>query len=95
MSPKIPPINEAVICIPTYNERENLPLPMSKSNAIVVPTNLPNDINNPIFPIRIGLSQNFNIPKFALHKNVAWNVAHINVEIGSPVKIGSEIVDDF
>lgn len=76
-------------------ERENLPLPMSKNNAIVVSTNLPNNINNPIFPVKKGLSQKFNSPKFALHENVAWNVANLSAEVGSPVKIGNEIVDDF
>jgi hypothetical protein len=76
-------------------EKENLPFPLSKKNAIVIKTHLPGNVNQPIFPLRKGQSKSFAIPKFAQHKDAAWNVANLSVEISSPVKTGNEIVDDF
>ncbi|MBQ4862163.1 hypothetical protein J8L98_10735 [Pseudoalteromonas sp. MMG013] len=73
----------------------NLPFPLSKTTAIVVKTSLPGDPNQVIFPLRKGQSHDFDIPAFAKHIGEAWDVAHLNVEIGDVEKVGHDIVDDF
>jgi hypothetical protein len=70
-------------------------LPFSKANAIRVKTHLPGNPEEPIFPLRKGMSTNFPTPNFAQHQDQAWNVAHLDVEIGDIVKTGSWIVDGF
>lgn len=70
-------------------------LPLSKANAIRVKTHLPGNPEQPIFPLRKGMSTNFPTPDFAQHQAEAWNVAHLDVQIGDIVKTGSWIVDGF
>ena len=76
-------------------EREKLPFPLSKKQALVIKTNSPGNPNEPIFSLRKGTSQGFKIPEFAKHEKEAWNVGHLNVEIGEPLAVGHEMVDEF
>ncbi|MFK7797109.1 MAG: hypothetical protein AB8E82_06620 [Aureispira sp.] len=70
-------------------------LPFSKANAIRIKTHLPGNPEQPIFPLRQGMSTNFPTPDFAQHQDQAWNVAHLDVEIGDIVKTCFPLVDGF
>jgi len=74
---------------------KGFPFPSTKANAIVVTTHLPGNPNQPIFPLRKGLSTDFPIPAFAKHEGIAWSVGHLGVEIGPIKKTGNEVVDKF
>ena len=71
-----------------------LPFPSDKANAIKVSTHLPGNTEQPIFPIRKGLSSLFEAPKFAQHPE-AWGSGYIEVEIGDIVTTNHPKVDDF
>lgn len=73
----------------------NLPFPITKTTAIVVNTYVPGNPQQQIFPLFSGPSKDFDIPVFAQHKDEAWDVANLGVEIGSIEKVNNEIVDDF
>ncbi|NNE15013.1 MAG: hypothetical protein HKN51_08545 [Saprospiraceae bacterium] len=76
-------------------EKENLPFPRNKDNAIKVTTHLPGDPTKAAFPLRRGPSKDFPIPEFATHKDIAWSLGHLGVQIGPIVKTGIEKVDKF
>lgn len=72
-----------------------LKFPSSKANAIRVKTHKFQDPTHPIFPVSQGETPRFKSPEFARHENEAWNVGHIDVQIGDIAKTGDKIVDDF
>lgn len=72
-----------------------LPFPFSKANAIRVTTHNPGDPKQPIFPLRIGETTDFDVPEFAKHKSEAWDVANLGVQIGPITKVDNPIVDEF
>ena len=81
--------------ISKYFQARGLRFPYKKSQAIVVETHLVGDPNTPDFPLTKGLTDRFPIPDFAKHDGVAWNVAHLDVQIGAIKKTGEEKVDKF
>ncbi|MEM6298775.1 MAG: hypothetical protein AAF740_08825, partial [Bacteroidota bacterium] len=74
---------------------EGLSFPLGKANAIHIRTYNPGNPEQPIFPLRKGQTQNFKIPAFAQHQDLAWSVANLEVEIGSIWKTGHPKVDEF
>ncbi len=76
-------------------DKHGLPFPFDKEHAIEVLTFNPGFPDQPIFPLRKGESTDFPIPEFARHANLAWNVAHLGVEIGHIKSTGSPKVDEF
>ena len=72
-----------------------LKFPVNKDNAIVVKTFLPGNPDQPLFPLRRGLTTEFEIPNFANHAGIAWSAAHLGVQIGKVVKTGNDKVDEF
>lgn len=87
--------NEFVKKILKDFNKENLPFPSSKANAIQVSTFKPGFPNQPIFPLTPGLSDDFLIPDFAKHEGISWTKGHLGVEIGPIIKTGIKKVDDF
>ncbi|WP_430409664.1 hypothetical protein [Kordia sp.] len=77
-----------------FNE-EKLDFPTSKEKAIKVTTHKFQDSSQPIFPVSQGETPRFQSPPFARHEAEAWNVGHIDVEIGPIRKTGHKVVDDF
>ncbi|MCL1127248.1 hypothetical protein [Shewanella surugensis] len=75
-----------------YFDDKKLPLPLKKSQAIIVTTSIVKDPEQPIFPLSKGQSQDFPIPEFAQHPE-AWSVGHLSVQIGSIIKTGYVEVD--
>jgi hypothetical protein len=75
--------------------RNHLPFPFNKANAIRVATFKPGNPNEPIFPLSKGESTNFPIPAYARHTGLAWSVGHLGVEIGNIIPSGSHKVDEF
>ncbi len=73
----------------------DLKFPFNKDNAIVVKTYKPNHIDQPYFPLRRGLTTEFDIPDFAKHDQIAWSAGHLSVQIGSIVKTNHPKVDEF
>lgn len=73
----------------------NWPFPDSKANAIQLTTFDPGNPNQPIFPLRKGISKDFKTPDFTLHADEAWSVANLEVEIGPIKPTTSTFVDDF
>jgi len=57
------------------------PFPSKKANAIIVTTHAHGHPEQPIFPVRKGLTDLFESPAFAQHPQ-AWAKANIEVEIG-------------
>ncbi|MDU8913007.1 hypothetical protein [Aestuariicoccus sp. MJ-SS9] len=72
-----------------------LPFPDCKANAIAIQTHHRGEPDQLIFPVRSGVSDLFKNPDFALHYDVAWDVANVEVEIGGIIPHDSEIVNDF
>lgn len=72
-----------------------LPFPSSKANAIMVTTHDPGNPEQGIFPLIKKQSTNFPIPDFAKHEDEAWDVSHLDVQIGPITKTGNSTVDDF
>ena len=68
--------------------------PLDKDNAIRVQTYLPGNPNQPIFPVRGGISTLFDNPTFALHPE-AFATGNIAVEIGDIKLTKDPIVDEF
>lgn len=87
--------NEFLKHVLEHFNKNNLPFPNKKENAIVVKTFKPGNPDQPIFPLRKGPSTDFPIPDFAKHPGVSWTLGHLGVEIGSIVKTGIEKVDVF
>ncbi|WP_299627970.1 hypothetical protein [uncultured Tenacibaculum sp.] len=71
------------------------PFPFTKSQAIMVTTHKNGDPDQPVFPVRKGVSTGFPIPDFAKHEAEAWTVGNLEVQIGPIVKTGYPIVDEF
>lgn len=71
------------------------PFPDSKKHALELNTSAAHNPDQPIFPLRSGVDQNFEIPDFARHDDEAWDVSNLEVEIGSIKKTGSDFVDGF
>lgn len=72
--------------------------PFTKKDAIKVTTHKVGDPEHAAFRLTPGETPRFKSPKFAKHfnkKDKAWNVAHLEVEIGPIEKTGVEMVDDF
>lgn len=76
-------------------DKRKLPFPWNKANAIVVTTHKPGSPDQTIFPLRKGESTDFPIPDFARHKEIAWAVGHLGVQIGPIKKTGYKEVDKF
>ncbi len=72
----------------------NLPFPSTKANAIRVSTHLPGNPNQPVFPVRSGLSKLFTSPNFTIHPQ-AFTTAFIDVEIGPIKSTNNHTVDEF
>ncbi|TKK65959.1 hypothetical protein FC093_18315 [Ilyomonas limi] len=76
-------------------QNSGLPFPATKADSIKVSTHKPGNPDQPVFPLRSGQTTRFTSPDFAIHKDVAWAVANIDVEIG-PIKTTNDaLVDDF
>ncbi|MEP6951031.1 MAG: hypothetical protein ABI863_17215 [Ginsengibacter sp.] len=73
---------------------KSLPFPSTKANAIRIGTHRPGNPDQPIFPLRSGVTKRFISPGFSIHEE-AWSVANIDVEIGAIKKTGITHVDDF
>ncbi len=78
-----------------FFKKSNLPFPFDKANAIRVTTHKPGNPKQPVFPLRLGETTDFKIPNFAKHKDEAWDVANLGVEIGPITKVGHSLVDEF
>lgn len=78
-----------------YFKGSKLPFPFNKANAIRVTTHLPGNPQQPIFPLRIGETTDFDIPEFAKHHSEAWDVANLGVQIGPIAKVDNSVVDEF
>ncbi|NEQ53910.1 MAG: hypothetical protein F6K11_27900 [Leptolyngbya sp. SIO3F4] len=76
-------------------EKRNKKFPFNKKNAIQVSTWNPKDPTQKLFPLSDGLTNEFEIPAFAKHESLAWNVAHLGVLIGEIIPTGDETVDRF
>lgn len=76
-------------------EKESLPFPSDKANAIQVSTHKVGHPEQPIFPVRTGQSQLFEAPDFAKHQEKAWAVGNIEVQIGEIVPRNHPTVDTF
>lgn len=87
--------NQFVKMFMHHFSEHGLKFPFNKDNAIVVQTFKPGDPNQPLFPLRRGLTRKFEIPAFAKHADIAWSAAHLEVQIGTIVKTGIEKVDNF
>ncbi len=74
---------------------EGLPFPLDKAHAIQVTLHEVGDPGQPNISVRSGVSQAFPNPAFALHRDVAWAVANVAVQIGPILKYGIPLVDDF
>ena len=70
------------------------PFPLTKEHAIRVRTSKVGDPGEAVFSLRNGETDRFKSPEFAKHPE-AWDVGHIDVQIGEIVRTGHEIVDDF
>lgn len=75
--------------------KDNLPFPSTKANAIVIRTFKPGYPDQIVFPLSSNLSTDFPIPDFARHEEISWTKGHLGVEIGAIEKIGIEKVDNF
>jgi len=91
-SPKQGIIGQAVWAL---LERSHHHFPLNKANAIKVNLHHPGDHDQPIFPVRKGETTNFKIPEFARHKQEAWTVGNLEVEIGPIQKTHDSVVDNF
>ena len=69
--------------------------PVSKDKAVVVSTNQPGDIDQPIFQLSKGETSRFKAPGFACHTDEAWSVGHIEVEVGAIKQTHIPEVDKF
>ena len=75
-------------------EGADLPFPSKKEQAIRVGTHRVGAPDQPVFRVIRGATDRFESPEFAKHPE-AWDLAHIDVEIGPVAKTGHEVVDDF
>lgn len=76
-------------------QNSGLPFPATKADSIKISTFKPGSPNQPIFPLRSGQTKRYASPNFAIHKEEAWAVANIDVEIGPIKKLNNPIVDGF
>jgi hypothetical protein len=74
---------------------EGLPFPLDKANAIQVTLHRVGNPDEPTIEVRSGVSKAFDNPPFALHHDVAWAVANVQVEIGPIQPRHNAMVDDF
>lgn len=86
--------NAAIWALWDAFQNNNLPFPATKDDSIRVSTHKPGSPDQPVFPVRSGQTKLFTSPDFAVHEDVAWVVANIDVEIG-PIKTKNPLVDDF
>ncbi|WP_296151146.1 hypothetical protein [uncultured Flavobacterium sp.] len=75
--------------------KSDLPFPSHKAHAIIVTTHKYQNPEEPIFPVRKGITNLFESPDFTLHYDEAWTVANIEVEIGPIKKLNIDPVDEF
>ncbi len=68
--------------------------PLTKQNAIEVQTSRVGDATA-YFPLLRDATRRFESPSFAQHKDEAFTVAHIDVQINNIKSTGNEIVDQF
>lgn len=87
--------NKLVQLLSSHFNKNDLPFPTDKAHAIEVSTFDPGHPDRPIFPLRKGVTDAFDLPPFARHDSIAWSVANLGVEIGPIVKTGIEKVDHF
>jgi len=74
---------------------KELPFPSSKANAIRISTHKVGDKKEPLFALRGGETDRFEIPEFARHEEEAWAVGNLSVEIGEIQSSGSRKVNVF
>lgn len=73
-----------------------LPFPLSKETALVLNTFNKGNPSEPIFSVRAGIDETIaDYPANTIHDDVAWNKAHLEVEIGSIRPSPSPTVDEF
>ncbi|PWV54459.1 hypothetical protein [Chitinophaga sp. S165] len=91
-----PTANESTLgkIIWAFFNKNGLPFPSSKANAIRVTTHEYQNPDQPIFPVRRGESTLFKSPEFAKHPE-AWGIGNVEVQIGPIQKTNNGIVDDF
>ncbi len=70
-------------------QKNHMDFPFDKAHAINVTTHNPGHPDQPIFPLRRKSTTAFPIPDFARHESVAWDVAHLGVQIG-PIEQGPD-----
>jgi hypothetical protein len=75
---------------------KGIKFPGSKENAIVIETFKPgtNCTEKP-FPLVSGQSTDFEIPNFAKHEAISWDVANLGVEIGGIVQTSNPMINKF
>ena len=71
------------------------PFPLDKAHAIQVRLHEVGNPDEPTISVRSGINPGFKNPPFALHKDVAWAVANVAVQIGPIEPRNDEMVDDF
>ena len=87
--------NKYVKILALLLNKEKLPFPGTKANAIVIKTRNPKPPHHEEFPLTKGLTKDFPIPEFAKHEGVSWTKGHLSVEILDVVKTGVKAVDKF
>lgn len=87
--------NKLVQLLLSHFNKEGLPFPGNKENAIVIETFNPNIPGEHYFPLTKGPSTGFPIPNFAQHPGISWTMGHLGVRIGSIIKKNNEKVDKF
>jgi len=76
-------------------EKKGMKFPFDKAHAIQVATSNPAQPSEVLFPLTSGSTTAYDIPDFAKHENISWNVANLGVLIGGVIPTGDEKVDHF
>lgn len=71
------------------------PFPGDKDHAILINTYTPGNSSQPILRVSKGESPSFKSPDFTKHKEKAWTVGNVEVEIGDIQSTGNQKVDEF
>ncbi|HSH02383.1 MAG TPA: hypothetical protein VLL52_07675 [Anaerolineae bacterium] len=92
-----PDVNEDPILQEIWElfDKHGLPFPGSKEHAIKVNTHKVGDRNQPVFPVRKGLSKRFTPPVFSEHYGGSWMHGNIDVQIGAIELTHHPVVDMF
>ena len=71
------------------------PFPGDKAHAILINTYTPKNPSQPILRVSKGESPRIKSPGFTKHKDNAWAVGNVEVEIGDIQSTGNQKVDRF